>query len=196
MDAIACRTALILVSALILLSPAALADDVVQPPAASPATAAADTVLEVIDEAGAEHAFTQTDIARLPRQTVRVTSRGTDASFEGVLLVDLLKSAGVSFENLRGRRTPTIAILEATDGYRVVISLLEIDPGTTDRLALVADRRDGQPLDENLGPLRLVIPGDKREVRWIRNLRTIRVMNLSQLPLRKASAAKTGGEQQ
>jgi hypothetical protein len=92
---------------------------------------------------------------------------------------------------LRGKRTPTVAIFEATDGYRVVLSLVEIDPSTTDRLAVVADEQDGKPLDARLGPYRLVIPGDKREVRWIRNVRTIRVVNLVDFPLAKALDANT-----
>ncbi len=147
----------------------------------APAPAA---VLTVIDETGTSHALTPDDFARLPRLTAKFTSHGVDAEFSGTSLVELLQATGTAFgKELRGSRTPTVAILEATDGYRVVVSLLEIDPGTNDKPVLVADHRDGKPLDDKEGPYRLILPGDKREVRCIRNLRTILVLNLKDIPL-------------
>jgi hypothetical protein len=165
----------------------------VAPASEAPAQAeSSEHLLDVIDEAGVKHTIDREAFLRLPRKSVDVKSRDMDTGFQGVSLVDLLSSAGVKFgSDLRGKRTPTVAIFEATDGYRVVLSLLEIDPSTTDRLAVVADEQDGTPLDARLGPYRLVIPGDKREVRWIRNVRTIRVVNLVDFPLVKALDANT-----
>jgi Oxidoreductase molybdopterin binding domain len=153
--------------------------------------------LTVIDEAGVDHPLTASDIAQLPQQTVKVTSHDKEAEFSGPSLVDVLKSCGVEFgEKLKGRRAPTVAVLDAADGYRVVISLLEIDPATTDSVAILADRRDGQPLGEKEAPYRLVIPGDKREIRWIRNLRSIHIVNLKELPLDKPSSVEDHHEVQ
>ena len=59
-------------------------------------------------------------------------------------------------------------LVEATDGYRVVFALPELDPAFKDRAGLLADRRDGQPLAAAEGPLRLVVPGEKRHARWVR----------------------------
>jgi DMSO/TMAO reductase YedYZ molybdopterin-dependent catalytic subunit len=42
--------------------------------------------------------------------------------------------------------------------------------------ALVADSEDGKPLAQNTGPLRLVVPADKRPARWVRMVKTIRVV--------------------
>jgi hypothetical protein len=168
------------------LSAAEVAAPASEAPARSEPT---EYLLDVIDEAGVKHAVDREAFLRLPRQSANVKSRDTDTGFQGASLVDLLSSVGVKFgSDLRGKRTPTVAILEATDGYRVVLSLLEIDPSTTDRQAIVADEQDGKPLDARLGPYRLVIPGDKREVRWIRNVRTIRVVNLVDFPLKDAAA--------
>jgi hypothetical protein len=88
-----------------------------------------------------------------------------------------------------------VIVLEAHDGYRVAVALLEVDPATTERLALVADRRDGQPLDEKEGPFRLVIPDDKRPVRWIRMIRTIRVLNLKDAPLVESALPRSSAPQ-
>jgi hypothetical protein len=164
------------------------ATEVAAPASEAPAQSESqEYLLDVIDEAGVQHTIDREAFLRLPRQSANVKSRDMDAGFQGASLVDLLTSVGVKFgSDLRGKRTPTVAIFEATDGYRVAMSLVEIDPSTTDRRAIVADEQDGKPLDARLGPYRLVIPGDKREVRWIRNLRTIRVVNLIDFPLGEA----------
>jgi DMSO/TMAO reductase YedYZ molybdopterin-dependent catalytic subunit len=160
------------------------------------APAVAGARLDVIDEAGAEHKMNRSDFVRLPRRSAKVKIHEAEAEFEGVPLVDLLTSAGVKFgDDLKGRRAATVAILEATDKYRVVVSLLEIDPQVVDRTVLVADKRGGQLLDAHEGPYRLIIPGDKREIRWIRNLRTIRVVNLIDLALRAESKPNADGTQ-
>jgi hypothetical protein len=52
-----------------------------------------------------------------------------------------------------------------TLAYRVVFALAELDPGYTDRVILLADRADGQPLDSKTGPFRIVVPGEKRMAR-------------------------------
>jgi len=149
----------------------------------SEAKPATEPILTVIDEAGSRHQITAADLSRLPRQKLKAKSERIDGEFEGVSLVDLLKSAGVAFgDGLKGKRAATVAVCEAADGYRVTFALLEIDPDTTDRHVLVADHRDGQPLGDKEGPLRLVIPGEKRPIRWIRMLRTIRILNPEDSP--------------
>lgn len=52
-------------------------------------------------------------------------------------------------------------------GYRVVFALPELDTAFTDRVVLLADRRDNQPLSAAEGPLRMVIPEEKRRARWV-----------------------------
>jgi hypothetical protein len=96
---------------------------------------------------------------------------GRESEFEGVALFDVLKSAGAKFGNeLRGGELAKYLLVEASDGYRVVFALPELDPACTDRVVLLADRRDGKPLDGKEGPLRLVVPGEKRQARWVRQV--------------------------
>ncbi len=140
--------------------------------------------LSVITEDGKTHRISATDFAKLPRQSVKTKSNQTDVEFEGVSLVDLLKSLGVTFgHDLRGPRASNVVLCAAKDGYRVAFSQLEIDPDTTDKVVIVADRRDGKALVEPEGPLRLIVPDEKRPVRWIRMLQTIRIANLKDLPM-------------
>ena len=143
----------------------------------------ATRTLSLVDEAGATHSISPEDMAKLPRHKLKAKDHDRESEFEGVLLVDLLKSVGVEFgDQLKGKRASNVIVLEATDGYRVSLALAEIDPDTTDKVVLLADRRDGQPLGEKESPYRLVIPSEKRPLRWIRMIRTIRVVSLQDLP--------------
>jgi hypothetical protein len=66
-------------------------------------------------------------------------------------------------------------VASAADGYRAVFALPELDPAFTDGVVLVADKRDGRPLGGEEGPLRLVVAGEKRQARWVRQLTSLSV---------------------
>ena len=67
-------------------------------------------------------------------------------------------------------------LVEAADGYKVVFALAEIDPDFATREVLLADKRDGKPLDAKEGPYRIVAPGDKRPARWIRQITAFKIV--------------------
>ena len=144
---------------------------------AAVARTSAGIILRVGGEVPKPLELTAAEFARLPRQTVRAKDHaGKESAFEGVPLVEVLKSAGVKFGNdLRGPALATYLLVEASDGYRVVFALPELDPASTDRVVLLADRRDGVPLDGKEGPLRIVIPDEKRHSRWVRQVIAFRL---------------------
>jgi hypothetical protein len=117
------------------------------------------------------------DFAHLPRTSVQVYDHaGTSITYAGVLLRDIVAAAGVPLgDQLRGDRLALYLVVEAADGYRVVFALPELDAAFTDRVVLVADRRDEQPLSTTEGPLRLIIPDEKRHARWIRQVVAITI---------------------
>jgi DMSO/TMAO reductase YedYZ molybdopterin-dependent catalytic subunit len=122
------------------------------------------------------------DLRRRPRKTINVKNEhaGTDEVYEGTPLAGLLKQAGVAQgARLRGKAMATYVLAEGADGYSVTFSLAELDADFQDSEVIVADTLDGKPLDEKLGPLRLVAPHDKRPARWVRMLRSIQVVNVS-----------------
>lgn len=45
----------------------------------------------------------------------------------------------------------TFLVVDAADGYRAVFALPELDRAFTDRIILLADRREGKPLAEKEG---------------------------------------------
>lgn len=129
------------------------------------------------------HPLTLTDssLRSLPRRTIRAAEHGQpEATYEGVALSDVLARAGVAFGSaLRGPALATYIICSAPDGYRVVFTLAELDSAFSDRPVFVVDRKDGQPLDSHAGPFRIIVPGDARPARWIRQLSEIAVVRPS-----------------
>ena len=69
----------------------------------------------------------------------------------------------------------TYVLAEATDGYRVVFSLAELDSGILESGVIVADTIDGAGLGAKEGPFKLVAPHEKRPARWVRMLKSITV---------------------
>jgi DMSO/TMAO reductase YedYZ molybdopterin-dependent catalytic subunit len=137
-----------------------------------------DTVLlTVAGEVTSSLKLTAADLAKLPRRSVRARGHdGKEALFEGVEPGEILKLAGVkSGEQLRGKELSLFLIVGAADGYRAVFALPELDHAFTDRTVILADRRDGKPLAEKEGPLRLVVPDEKREARWVRQVVTFTI---------------------
>lgn len=116
--------------------------------------------------------LTAADLAKLPQRTIRAKGHdGKEAEFTGVPLVEVLKLAGVKFgEDLRGKNLSLYLVVEASDGYRAVYALPELDPAFTDKLILLAEKRDGKAMDEKEGPLRIVVPDEKRHGRWVRQV--------------------------
>jgi hypothetical protein len=135
--------------------------------------------IAVQNESGATFKFTSADITALPHQEVTVDDHGKSVRFEGAPLRLVLQKAGVTFgDTLRGKRLAGCVLVEAADGYRVVIALPELDPGFTDRLILLADKADGHPLDAKEGPFRIVIPDEKRMARWVRQVTSLKIVQV------------------
>ncbi|MGB6484197.1 MAG: molybdopterin-dependent oxidoreductase [Candidatus Acidiferrales bacterium] len=124
-----------------------------------------------------------TDLKNMPRKTLKVVnphSKKTEI-YRGVPLQELLRRAGVpQGSRLRGPVMATYVLAEAADGYRVVFSLAELDSGFSDSDVIVADTLDGASLGSNQGPLKLVVPHDKRPARWVRMVKSVTVLQAPQ----------------
>jgi hypothetical protein len=132
--------------------------------------------LQVIDAAGHATTVTAGQIAGLPHVTVNARDHDTPAQFDGVPLAALLATAGIQLgDKLRGPRLTEALLVEGADGYRVVFALVEVDPAFATREIILADKRNGKPLDAKEGPLRIVAPGDKRPARWVRQVTWLRI---------------------
>lgn len=131
-----------------------------------------------IRSAGHDSVLSAAQLAALSRHDLRVAGENsTDtATVSGVALWDLLQLAGVPPANASGRqRGASYVRLKGADGQSAVFGLVEIDPSFSKRAVLIADRRNGQPLDAAEGPWRAFVPDDLRHARWIRGLVLVEV---------------------
>ena len=121
------------------------------------------------------------DLHKLPRVEVRTADPhdpGKEIIYSGTPLVEVLKAGGLLLDSDMAAIRETVAmtvLVEATDGYRAVFSLAELDAELTDRVVLLADTKDGQPLPPREGPFRIIVPGEKRPARWVRQVTAVTV---------------------
>jgi hypothetical protein len=120
------------------------------------------------------------DLQTMPRRSITMKQPdGRGVTHEGVLVAELLKRVGVPLgKALRGDAMATYVVASASDGYRVVFSLTELDPEFTGSEIMVVDRTNGQPLLADQGPIRIVAPKDLAGARSMRMLERIEVVHL------------------
>jgi DMSO/TMAO reductase YedYZ molybdopterin-dependent catalytic subunit len=141
--------------------------------------AAAPTALAVTGDVATPLTLSAADLKALPRTKVEVKDEGRIVTYEGVLIGEILKKAGVPLgADLRGNAVATYVRASATDGYQVVFSLPELDNGFTSNDIIIADTIDGKPLFAYQGPWRIVAPKDSRGARSIRMLERLEVVRL------------------
>jgi DMSO/TMAO reductase YedYZ molybdopterin-dependent catalytic subunit len=120
------------------------------------------------------------DLKKIAHTSVKGTDHnGAAHTYDGVALQELLGQAGAPHgDGLRGKNMALVVVAEASDGYKAAFTLTELDADFGNLQVLVADAADGKALGEKEGPVRLVVPSDKRQARWVRMLTTVKVVSL------------------
>jgi len=116
----------------------------------------------------------------MPRKTLKVLNPhdNKEETYEGVAVQELLRRAGVpQTDQLRGAAMALYVLAEASDGYRVVYALVELDSDFQESDVIVADTMNGAALGEKQGPFKMVAPHDKRPARWVRMLKSLTVVS-------------------
>jgi len=134
----------------------------------------------IVQTDAGKQSLSRADLEALPHVKVTASEHGSaPVSFEGITLKSLLEKAGITFgESMKGKRLTNCLLVEAADGYRAVIALPELDPAFTDKQTVLAFLRDGKPLSEKEGPYRIVIPEEKRMARWVRQVITLKIVDV------------------
>ncbi len=135
------------------------------------------TVLTISGDVAKPMTLQAADLKAMPHTEVMGKERdGKEHRYSGVPLVDLLKQAGTTLGGeLRGKNLTKYVVVKAVDGYEVVFALPELDPDFATRTILLADSIDGGPLPPGVGPYRVIVPGEKKPARWIREVNAIEV---------------------
>lgn len=124
--------------------------------------------------ASATIAITPATLAGLAAGSATLDLHGERHACQGPRLIDVLTREGApSGEALRGTALRKGVLVVAADGYAVLFSLAELDPTLGARIAILADRCDGRSLTAADGPVRLVVEGDKRPARSVRQVARI-----------------------
>jgi len=101
---------------------------------------------------------------------------GNDHIYTGAILSDILQKAGATLgKDLHGENLAKYVLAEASDGYKVVFGLAELDKDFTDRLIILAIQIDGKPLTSVDGPFRIIVQDEKKPARCIRQVTAIKV---------------------
>jgi hypothetical protein len=136
--------------------------------------------LTIQTDSGKQVLLSRAELEALPHVKLTASEHSSGpVTFEGVTLKSVLEKAGVGFgESAKGKQLSHCLLVEAADGYRAVIALPELDPAFTDKQTLLAFLRDGKPLGEKEGPYRIVIPDEKRMARWVRQVTTLKIVDV------------------
>jgi hypothetical protein len=133
--------------------------------------------LIVGNDVGGGAAWSLEQLATLPQEKRVATERdGTAVEYEGVPLATLLARSGVEIgESRRGQKVPAYVLASASDGYRALFSLAEVDPFLTNSPPILAIHLQGEQIPDTIGPLRIVAQADKHPRRWVRQVTHIEV---------------------
>ena len=141
------------------------------------ATCLAQPSLTVEGMGGSRATLSAADLAKFPQHTITTTDHGATVAFEAVALADVLAKVDLPLgEKFHLTGASYYVVAEGRDGYRAVFAWAEVDPGFMDKPIWLALKRDGKALAENAAPFQLVVPGEKRNGRWVRQLTSLRLV--------------------
>lgn len=128
-----------------------------------------EAVIKVEGEVLKTLSISLSDFAKMPHVEASMKDRdGKIQQYSGVPVFELLKLAGVTLgKELKGENLTKYMMVRASDGYEVLFSLAELDPVFTNRVIILADKKDGKPLADGIGPFRLVVPDENRPARSV-----------------------------
>jgi DMSO/TMAO reductase YedYZ molybdopterin-dependent catalytic subunit len=144
----------------------------------APGFGAQQTTLQIGGAVSRPLTLSAADFGSMRHQEVFADAHDQKGVFAGVALIDLLTRAGVpSGDDLEDMDLTKFVLVTGANGYQVSFALAELDSGFTDRVVLVADSKDGKPLPVDAAPYQLVVPGEKRTARWVRQVIAIDVFD-------------------
>ena len=146
-------------------------------PAASIAQAASPAPVELALTGVIKHPgqFSLEQLQAMPGTTVKIVRVGASATqtatYTGVLLWTLVDAAVPIDAPGLNTHLQHVLVARGRDGYGVALAIAELAPDFEGKQVLVAYAEDGKPL----AALRLVVPGDTRAGRSVRDLVAVEI---------------------
>ena len=117
-------------------------------------------------------------LATLPQVVLKVEGEGKAVTYSGVALASVLASRAKPVEGMPGLRDLADAVLlvRGVDGYQAAVSAAAVAMDPKGERYFLASARNGEPR-----PAQLIIPGDAKHVRWVKDVVAIRLVRLNQV---------------
>lgn len=140
--------------------------------------AQSDTVTVHVVRPGCNVRLTLERLRTLPLREATITERdGGTAVYQGAWLGEVVDLGCDSTARLDKHGTlRTVVKITASDGFTAVVALAEAVDAFSAQPVILAWGRNGQPLSERHGPFQLVVPGDLKPGRNVRQVRTLEVL--------------------
>ncbi len=114
-------------------------------------------------------------IRSLPKVELKVGAGGQTVTYHGVALASVLASRSQPIEGMPGLRdlADAVLLIRGADGYQAAVSAAAVAMDPKGERYLLATSRDGQDR-----PAQLIIPGDPKHARWVRDVVAVRLVRL------------------
>lgn len=133
--------------------------------------------IEVRGDVSKRGVWTLEQIKKLaPIQTVKTTLKGQPFVGRGIPLRVLIEAAQPALD-LKSKHCEArfVVLARGSDGYLASFAWPELMGEVGNKSAFIIWEANGQPLDAKSGPLRLMVPGEKKPMRWVYNLVSVAV---------------------
>jgi hypothetical protein len=112
-------------------------------------------------------------------KTIKCKLSGKDAQCRCVPLMDLINAATPAFDQDHIKQElQFVAAVSARDNFTICFSLGELLPAFGNSQVWVALDKDGKPLPGPQAPVRLIVPNDGKQGRWIYGATHIKIIRL------------------
>jgi hypothetical protein len=119
----------------------------------------------------------------LERVEIKVAEDGRSVTYSGIALATILERGKKNSATMPALRaiSDSVLLVRGSDGYQAAVSAAAVAMDPKGERYLLALARDGKPLEKGQGPVRLIVPGDSKHVRWVREVSTIRLVKLDKV---------------
>ena len=124
--------------------------------------------------------FDPSNLDGFEKVEVKVMEDGKSVTYSGVALASVLEKQVKGSGTMPGLRalSDAVVLIRGSDGYQASASAAAVAMDPKGERFLLAIARDGKPLEKGQGPVRLIVPGDPKHVRWVKDVAKIRLVCL------------------